>query len=269
MPTPHVSLRAGRPVGELVRHWRERRGLTQMRLAHDANVSPRHLSFIETGRSQPSREVVLRLAQKLDVPLRQRNALLLAGGFAPAFGEHSFDSPDFANVRHLIDQLLKGFEPNPALAVDRHWNIVAANGAVSMMMGGVSEVLLRPPVNALRLALHPDGAAPRIANFVEWRAHILERLRHQVDTTGDETLAALEQELLDYPAPAGIEPWVKDDSRVLVPLRLRTPVGLLRLVSTTMVFGTPLDVTLSELAIEVFLPVDEETAAAIRALGGK
>ena len=248
-----------RTVGDLVREWRARRGISQMRLALDADISARHLSFVETGRTQPSREVVLRLAEELEVPLRQRNTLLLAAGYAPAFGERSLDDPQFADIRRLIERLLRGHEPYPALAVDRHWNIVARNAAVAPLMGSVSPALLQPPVNALRLALHPQGMAPNIANFADWRAHILERLKHQIDVTGDPALMELDHELRGYPAPAERAVCgASGDRRVYVPLRLSTPLGTLNLISTTMVFGTPLDVTLSELAIETFFPADDE-----------
>jgi transcriptional regulator with XRE-family HTH domain len=262
-----TSTRPDRPVGDLVREWRQRRGVSQLRLALDADLSARHLSFVETGRAQPSRDVVLRLAEHLNVPLRQRNTMLLAAGFAPAFGERSLDDPDLATVRRLIEQLLRAHEPYPAVAVDRRWNIVSANSAVMPILSGVAPELAQPPVNVMRLALHPQGLAPRILNFAEWRGHLLERLAHQIDATADADLMELDRELRSYPASqVGTSRAVSGDSRVLVPLRLTTPLGTLNLVSTTMVFGTPLDVTLSEIAIETLLPADSETADRLRAM---
>jgi transcriptional regulator with XRE-family HTH domain len=256
-----------RPVGDLVREWRQRRGVSQLRLALKADVSARHLSFVETGRARPSRDMVLRLSEQLGIPLRQRNALLLAAGYAPAFHERSLDDPALAGARQAIDRLLAGHEPYPALAVDRHWNIAATNRCVAPLLADVSPALLEPPVNALRLALHPGGAAPRIANLAEWRHHVFERLQHQVDVTADPVLIDLLRELREYPGPRDSEhPVSPGDSRVLVPLKLVSPVGILNLISTTMVFGTPLDVTLSELALETFFPADEETAELLRRL---
>lgn len=256
-----------RPVGDLVREWRQRRGVSQLRLALKADVSARHLSFVETGRARPSRDMVLRLSEQLGIPLRQRNALLLAAGYAPAFHERSLDDPALAGARQAIDRLLAGHEPYPALAVDRHWNIAATNRSVAPLLADVSPALLEPPVNALRLALHPGGAAPRIANLGEWRHHVFERLQQQIDVTADPVLIDLLRELREYPGPRDTEhPVSFGDSRVLVPLKLISPVGMLNLISTTMVFGTPLDVTLSELALETFFPADEATAELLRHL---
>lgn len=256
-----------RPVGDLFREWRQRRGVSQLGLALKADVSARHLSFVETGRARPSRDMVLRLSEQLGIPLRQRNALLLAAGYAPAFRERSLDDPALAGARHAIDRLLAGHEPYPALAIDRHWNIAATNRSVAPLLAEVSPELLTPPVNALRLALHPDGAAPRIANLAEWRHHVFERLQHQIDVTADAVLIDLLKELRGYPAqPDLAHPVSNGDSRVLVPLRLVSPVGTLNLISTTMVFGTPLDVTLSELALETFFPADQATAELLRRL---
>ncbi|HEU5430142.1 MAG TPA: helix-turn-helix domain-containing protein, partial [Thermomicrobiales bacterium] len=193
---------ATRPIGELLREWRERRRLSQLALALDADVSSRHVSFIETGRSRPSREMVLRLAERLDVPLRERNRLLLAAGFAPAYPERGLADPDLAQIRQAIDLVLAGHEPYPALAVDRHWNLVAANRAVASLLAGVAPDLLTPPVNVLRLSLAPAGLAPRIINLPEWRAHVLERLRRQVEASADPALAALLTDLRSQPAPA-------------------------------------------------------------------
>ena len=256
----------GHRVGMQIRSWRQRRRRSQLDLALDAEISPRHLSFLETGRSRPSREMVLRLAEKLDVPLRERNQLLVAAGFAPLFPERPLDDPTLEAARRAIDLVLKGHEPYPALAVDRHWTLVAANAAVPPMLGGIDSALLEPPVNVLRLSLHPGGLAPRIANIGEWRAHLFERLRRQIDLTADQTLIELLAELHAYRVPGGEgpeQPFV-DYASVVVPFRLRTGDRELAFFSTTTVFGTPIDITLSELAIEAFFPADKQTAAAIR-----
>jgi transcriptional regulator with XRE-family HTH domain len=265
-----ASVEAARPVGDLFREWRQRRGVSQLGLALKADISARHLSFVETGRAQPSREMVLRLAEHLEIPLRQRNSLLLAAGYAPAFPERSLDDPALAGARRAIDRLLAGHEPYPALAVDRHWNAVATNRAVAPLLTGVAPALLQPPVNVMRLALHPDALAPRILNFPEWRSHIFHRLRHQIEVTGDPVLVKLHDELRGYAAPRQRElSLTGGDSTVLVPLRLATSAGTLSLISTTVVFGTPLDVTLSELALETFFPADEGSAALLRQLAGQ
>jgi transcriptional regulator with XRE-family HTH domain len=265
-----TSVEGTRAVGDLFREWRRRRGVSQLGLALKADISARHLSFVETGRSQPSREMVLRLAEQLEVPLRQRNDLLLAAGYAPAFRERPLDHPALASARQAIDRLLAGHEPYPALAVDRHWNLVAANRAVAPLLVGVAPALLQPPVNVMRLALHPEALAPRILNFSEWQAHVFHRLRHQIEVTGDRVLLDLQQELRGYAAPRGGRgtPPSTSDSTVLVPLRLATSAGTLSLISTTVVFGTPLDVTLSELALETFFPADEDSAALLWQLAG-
>jgi transcriptional regulator with XRE-family HTH domain len=255
-------------VGPLLRQWRQRRRLSQLSLACDAEVSTRHLSFLETGRSQPSRQMVLMLAERLEVPLRERNALLVAAGFAPVFSERPLTDPALDVARRAVDLVLKGHEPYPALAIDRHWTLVAANRAVAPLLAGIDPTLLQPPVNVLRLSLHPGGIAPRIVNASEWRTHIVERLRRQVAATADSTLAALLEELRNYPlADAGAAPHdsTSDYGGVVVPLRLRTEAGVLSFVSTTTIFGTPVDVTLSELAIESFFPADAATAAALQA----
>lgn len=264
-----IAVEPARPVGDLFREWRQRRGVSQLALALKAEISARHLSFVETGRSHPSREMVLRLAEQLGIPLRQRNALLLAAGYAPAFQERPLDDPALAGARQAIDRLLAAHEPYPALAVDRHWNIVTTNRCIAPLLAGVSPALLQPPLNAVRLALHPKALAPRIANLAEWRAHVLERVQHQVDATGDPVLVDLMNELRGYPGSAAARTSIANgDSRVLVPLRLITDGGTLNLISTTMVFGTPLDVTLSELALETFFPADTATEALLRRLAG-
>jgi transcriptional regulator with XRE-family HTH domain len=257
-----------RPVGHLVREWRQRRRLSQLDLALDAEISPRHLSFLETGRSTPSREMVLRLAERLDVPLRERNTLLLAAGYAPAFRERPLADPDLADARRAVDLVLTGHEPFPALAVDRHWHLVAANRAVAPMLEGISKALLAAPVNVLRLGLHPEGLAARIANLGEWREHVLARLRRQIDASADPVLRDLFEELRRYPGgdiTANAPSKLPTAGAVVVPLRLRSPAGVLSFISTTTVFGTPVDITLSELALETFFPADAATSAVLRA----
>ena len=257
-----------RPVGNLIREWRQRRRMSQLELALGAEISSRHLSFVETGRSVPSREMLLHLAERLEVPLRARNTLLLAAGYAPAFRERPLSDPALLTARDAVERLLAAHEPYPALAVDRHWSMLASNQAATRLLAGVSPALLQPPVNVLRLSLHPEGAAPRIANLAEWRAHVFTRLAHQIEVTGDPVLADLLRELKAYPAPEAAGPPAAERGpyEVVVPLQLVTPAGTLSLISTTTVFGTPLDVTLSELALETFFPADAATAALLRGL---
>ena len=261
------------PVGELLRDWRQRRRRSQLDLACDAEVSQRHLSFVESGRSQPSRDMIERLAQCLDVPLRERNALFLAAGFAPPYVERGLDLPEMAGARQIIDLLLKAHEPFPALAVDRHWNLVLANRPVSQLLVGIDPGLLAGPINVLRLSLHPQGLPPRIVNYHEWRALLLNQLRGQIQASGDEGLRALLQELEHLQAPdnAGERPLSAPAqpaglARLAVPMILRSEVGPLSFLSTMTVFGTPTDIVLSELAIETFFPADAATAAALRSL---
>jgi transcriptional regulator with XRE-family HTH domain len=248
-------------LGDLLRDWRRRRHLSQLDLALDAGVSARHLSFLETGRSKPSREMVLHLSEQLDVPLRDRNALLLAAGFAPAYEARPIDSPEMAPARDALDKILTGHEPYPAVVVDRWWNLVAANRAIALFTDLVAPHLLEPPVNVLRASLHPEGFAPRIVNLGEWRAHLLDRLRRQVTLTGDEELAALDEELSAYPGGDGHE---VGGGEIAVPLRFRADEGELRFFGTIATFGTAVDITLSELAIEAFFPADAETAELLR-----
>lgn len=256
------------PVGSLLREWRQRRRMSQLALACDAEISPRHLSFLETGRAHPSREMVLRLADELDMPLRERNGLLVAAGFAPVYRERSLHDPDLGAARRAVDLVLAGHEPYPALAIDRYWTLVAANQSVMPLLAGVDPHLLSPPINVLRLSLHPEGLVARILNAAEWRAHILERLRRQVVSSGDETLRALLDELRRYPAPPGDGPphTALEPGGAVVPLTLATDAGVLSFISTTTVFGTPMDVTLAELAIESLFPADSGTADALHAL---
>lgn len=258
------------PVGDLLREWRQRRRLSQLDLAGEAEISTRHLSFVESGRAQPSRDMVLHLAERLEVPLRERNVLLVAAGYAPIFRERPLADPALQSARRAVDLVLKGHEPYPALAVDRHWAMVASNGAVAPLVAGADASLLQPPVNVLRLSLHPKGLAPRIANLAEWRAHLLERLRRQVEVSADPVLSQLLKELHGYPAPGTARQRKPANggefAGVVVPLQFLTDAGTLSFFSTTTVFGTPIDITLSELALEAFFPADAATAEALRRL---
>jgi transcriptional regulator with XRE-family HTH domain len=243
-------------AGDLLREWRQRRRLSQLDLALAAGVSSRHVSFVETGRSRPTSEMILRLAEHLDVPLRDRNALLLAGGYAPAYPEHSLAGPELEAVRQALQKVLKGHEPYPAVVLNRWWELVDANAGIDLFTKDVNPELLAPPVNVLRLSLHPEGMAPRIVNLPEWRAHLLTRLHHQVQATGDPRLAELHDELSAYPGGQGPPPAPAD---VVVPLRYQD----LTFLSITAMVGTPLDVTVSELVIESFYPADATTAASL------
>ena len=272
MSTHHASPTAADPFGTHLRHWRQHRRLSQLDLANEAQISTRHLSYVETGRAEPSREMVLRLAERLEVPLRERNALLVAAGYAPMYRQRSLDDPALASAKRAVELVLKGHEPFPALAIDRHWNLVAHNALVPFLMAGAAPELLQAPINVLRLSLHPDGLAPRIANLRQWRAHLLERLQQQIAATGDTALSALHDELAGYPQPD-----VSHDApatggelaNVVVPFQLVTPDGLLSFISTTTIFGTPVDVTLQELAVESFFPADAQTANALAALAAQ
>ena len=272
-PDPGADTGAPRPpseaaFGTLLRQWRQRRRLSQLDLSLDAGISSRHLSFVETGKSLPSRAMVLRLAERLDVPLREQNLLLLAAGYAPAFSERPFDAPSLASARKAVEAVLAAHEPFPALAVDRHWTMVAANRAVAPLLAGVDPALVAPPCNVLRLSLHPDGLQRRIRNLAAWRAHVLARLHRQVEATADTALVALMEELRAYPLPRGApgRAPAPEAGEVCVPLVLDTSHGPLSFLSTTTVFGTPVDVTLSEIAVEAFFPADAETAEALRAI---
>ncbi len=256
--------------GPLLRRWRERRRLTQMELALDAGVSTRHLSFIENGRSQPSTEMVLLLAERLEVPIRGRNELLLAAGYAPVFPERPFDDPELTAVREALDLILSGQEPSPAVVVDRHWNIVAANRAMAAMAAQVDPALLEPPMNAMRIGLHPEGFMRQILNPGDVQAHFIGRLERQVALAGDAELVALLEEVSSYPRheqehdPASIPA----GGEILTPmLRMRSPQGdELRLFASVATFGTTIEVTTSELSIELTFPADAATAKALRRL---
>jgi transcriptional regulator with XRE-family HTH domain len=253
-----------RPVGDHLREWRQRRRLSQMDLALDADISTRHLSFLETGRAQPSREMVLHLAEQLEIPLRERNVILVAAGFAPVFPERRLEDPELSAARRAVDLILKAHEPFPALVVDVRWNLVAMNAAVPPLMGGAAPELLAEPINVIRLALHPKGLAPQVANLAEWRAHILERLRRQVELTADAGLIALVEEIRSYPAPPAADRRPEDYGGVAVPFQLMIGDRLLSFFTTTTVFGTPVDITLAELTLETFFPADAATAEALR-----
>ncbi|MCZ8187594.1 MAG: helix-turn-helix transcriptional regulator [Beijerinckiaceae bacterium] len=261
---------AEQTIGKHVRNWRQRRRLSQLAFALDVNISQKHLSFIESGRSSPSREMVLRLAEHLKVPLRERNVMLLAAGYAPIFPERLLDDPALRAARTAIDLVLKAHEPFPAIAIDRHWTLVASNAVVPALLELIEDkTLLNPPVNVLRLSVAPGGLAPHIVNFPEWRAHLLARLRHQIDVTADQKLELLLEDLQSYPLP--VSPAIESAptselANIVVPFCLNTPGGIMSFLSTTTVFGTPVDVTLSELALEVFFPADKSTAEALHAI---
>lgn len=257
-------------VGVLLRDWRVRRGRSQLDLSIEAGISARHLSFVETGRSRPSPDMVERLAAHLDVPLRDRNTLLLAAGFAPQHPERSLDDASMGPVREAVDLVLRGHEPYPAAAVDRHWNLVSANASLSVLIEGLDPALLTPPINVLRASLHPRGMAPQILNFEQWRGHLLHRLARQVAITGDPDLALLLEEARGYPVPAADGQADVDaaplHSGIAVPLWVRSGTHQLCFISTVTTFGTAIEITSSELSIESFFPADRATAEFLRAL---
>jgi transcriptional regulator with XRE-family HTH domain len=262
MVTQTATARTG--VGPLLREWRHRRRQSQLELALEAGVSARHISFLETGRSNPSREMVIGLAANLELPLRDRNELLIAAGYAPEYRELAYEDPDLEPVRAAIDQVLAAQDPYPALVVDRQWELVAANRGLGLMTDGVAPHLLEAPANAMRIALHPEGMAPRVLNFAEWRRHVLHRIDRQARLTGEEAMAELHDELAAFEAPADAGPPAAHD--VFIPLRMRGPGGEeLAFFSTVATFGTAVDVTVAELSIESFFPADAATAAACRA----
>lgn len=244
--------------GDMIRTWRQRRHLSQLELSSQVEVSTRHLSFVETGRAKPSRDMVLHLADHLDVPLRDRNQLLLSAGFAPVYPESSLHSPQMLAIREVLQRLLAGHAPYPAVVVDRWWNLVEANDSLLNLLGGVSPDLLQPPINVLRLSLHPEGITPNILNLGEWRGHLLGRLRRHVQLTADPELVDLLDELEGYPCDQVAEE-VPGPGEVVVPLRLQVGDAELTMLSTVATFGTPLDVTVAELVIETFFPADDFT----------
>ncbi|OKI00807.1 transcriptional regulator [Streptomyces sp. CB02923] len=253
-------------VGALLREWRVRRRVSQLGLALRADSSARHISFIETGRARPSQEMVLRLAEHLDVPVRERNALLIAAGYAPGFPETPLDDPSMDALRTGLERLLTGYEPFPALVVDATYHVVAANRGITALMAGVSEALLEPPLNAMRITLHPDGLAPRIRNFLEWREHLLTQMQRQLAVMRSAPLRALHEEVSGYPLPEGGRETAAGGGHApyALPMVIEHDGRLLSFISTIATFNTPTDVTVSELALETFLPADPETAEHLR-----
>ncbi|MFJ3502035.1 helix-turn-helix domain-containing protein [Streptomyces sp. NPDC090135] len=260
-------------VGPLLRGWRERRRLSQLELALRAGSSARHVSFVETGRSRPSEEMVLRLAEHLEVPVRERNALLLAAGYAPRYAETPLDAPRLEALREGVERLLRGYEPYPALVVDGSYTVVAANRGIGMLLGGLPEHLLTPPLNTMRIALHPEGLAPRIRNLREWRGHLLSQMERQIALSRSHALRELYEEVAAYPPPPGAgsgpeEPETETEPYpyFALPLRIEHDGRVLSFVSSISTFNTPMDVTVAELAIETLIPADPETAAYLRSL---
>ncbi|MET9696341.1 helix-turn-helix transcriptional regulator [Streptomyces sp. NPDC006529] len=266
-------------VGPLLRAWRERRGISQLELAGRADSSSRHISFVETGRSRPSEEMVIRLADRLDVPVRERNALLLAAGYAPRYAHTPLDAPELEALREGLERLLTAYEPYPALVVDGTYTVVAANRGIAMLLDGLPAHLLEPPLNAMRLTLHPEGLAPRIHNLAEWRGHLLAQMDRQIALARSEPLRALYEEVAAYPvtgaaagtvpadAAAPADPAGSAATPFALPLRIEHEGQVLSFVSTIATFNTPMDVTVAELAVETLLPADPATAKYLRSLG--
>ena len=268
-----TTVATGTGVGPLLREWRERRRLSQLELALRADSSSRHISFIETGRSRPSEEMILRLAEHLDVPVRDRNALLLAAGYAPKYAESTLDDPQLATLREGIENLLRGYDPYPAIVVDGAYTVVAANQSIGLLLAGLPEHLLTPPLNAMRITLHPDGLAPRIRNLREWRGHLLAQMERQIGLARSEALRALYEEVSAYPLPEGGDPEDREDPEpypyFALPLRIEHDGHVLSFVSSISTFNTPMDVTVSELAIETLLPADPATVAYLRSVAAR
>ncbi|MGW2678462.1 helix-turn-helix domain-containing protein [Streptomyces sp. NPDC001436] len=267
--TTSTSAGGAPSVGPLLRDWRLRRGISQLELAGRADSSSRHISFIETGRSRPSEEMVLRLADHLDVPVRERNALLLAAGYAPRYAHTPLDDPSMGTLREGLERLLTGYEPYPALVVDGTYTVVAANRGIAMLLEGVAEHLLEPPLNAMRLTLHPEGLAPRILNLPQWRGHLLDQMQRQIALARSAPLRALYEEVAAYPVarrPGDAEPQ-EPVAFFALPLRIEHEGQALSFVSSISTFNTPMDVTAAELAIETFLPADPATVKYLRTLG--
>ncbi|MFF4833717.1 helix-turn-helix domain-containing protein [Streptomyces sp. NPDC001315] len=257
-------------VGPLLRAWRERRRVSQLELALRADSSARHISFIETGRSRPSEEMVLRLAEHLDVPVRERNALLLAAGYAPHYPETPLDDPALGALRDGMERLIQGYEPYPALVVDAMYTVVAANRGITMLLAGVAESLLAPPLNAMRLTLHPEGLAPRIRNLREWRGHLLAQMERQIALYRSDALRALYEEVAAYPVPE-TGPEDREPAEPVpyfaLPMQVEHEGRVLSFISSISTFNTPMDVTVAELAIETFLPADPATVKYLHSLG--
>jgi len=251
-------------VGSMVRQWRERRRRSQLDVSIAANVSTRHLSYIETGRATPSRAMIERLCDELDVPLRERNALYLAAGLAPE--HHERPLVDLGAARAAVESVLRGHEPNPAVAVNARWDLLAANRAMTRFLADVPAELTGPPLNMLRVTMHPDGLAVRLHNPGQWRGHALRRVRRQLERTADPALAELLGELESYPTPSATDDAPRAASEIVVPMRLATENGVLSLLYAVTVFGSPRDVTLDEIAIETFFPADDATREALQAL---
>ncbi|WP_405700257.1 helix-turn-helix domain-containing protein [Streptomyces sp. NBC_00069] len=257
------------PVGALLRTWRERRGISQLELAGRADSSSRHISFIETGRSRPSEGMLLRLADRLDVPVRERNALLLAAGYAPRYAQTPLDDPSMEALREGLERLLTGYEPYPALVVDATYQVVAANRGIAMLLDGLPEHLLVPPLNTMRITLHPEGLAPRIRNFAEWRGHLLAQMERQIALARSAPLNALYEEVSAYPVADRPQDAAPEEAvpQIALPLVIEYDGHLLSFVSSIATFNTPMDVTVAELAIETLLPADAATAKYLRSLG--
>ncbi|WP_443052653.1 helix-turn-helix domain-containing protein [Streptomyces sp. JV176] len=268
----------GPAVGPLLRGWRTRRRLSQLELALRADSSARHISFVETGRARPSEEMVLRLAEHLCVPVRERNALLLAAGYAPRFTETALDDPAMDTLREALTRLLRGYEPYPALVVDGTYTVVAANRGIAMLLEAVPEKLLTPPLNAMRLTLHPEGLAARIRNLPEWRGHLLDQMGRQLALHRSPALRELYEEVAAYPPPeprgepgavaaetvgAGA---VEAVPLLALPMLIEHDGRILSFVSSISTFNTPMDVTVAELAIETFVPADPGTVAYLASL---
>lgn len=252
-------------AGTLLREWRQRRRLSQLELALEADISTRHLSFVETGRARPSRELLMQLAQLLELPLRERNVLMVSAGFAPAFADRGLDAPELVAARAAVELVLGGHEPYPALALDRHWNLVLANRAAQRLLALVPAELRVAPINMMRLSLHPLGLGAVLSNLGEVRARMLHRLRRQVANSGDPVLLELLRELSALPEAPSNPPATRDPyAGVLLPVRLRLPLGEVTLFSTIATFGTAIEVTLSELMLESFFPADAASADVLR-----
>ncbi|MGW0654385.1 helix-turn-helix domain-containing protein [Streptomyces umbrinus] len=270
-------------VGPLLRGWREQRRVSQLELALRAGSSARHISFVETGRSRPSEEMVLRLAEHLDVPVRDRNALLLAAGYAPRYPETPLDDPALDALREGVERLIQGYEPYPAFVVDATYNVVAANRGIAMLLDTVPEHLLAPPLNAMRLTLHPEGLAPRIRNLREWRGHLLAQMERDIALRRSEPLRALYEEVAAYPCPAEGSPRSENESDngsgnesderpgeavpyFALPMQIEHDGRVLSFISSISTFNTPMDVTVAELAIETLLPADPATVKYLQSL---